>query len=328
MHRLIMQIFSFLLVASSLPLCFGAELTRLRVGSLITGEFSQAYIAEKKGFFEKSGLAVELIYFQGGSQVIQAMLGGDIPLTVTAGPEGVVAKLQGADIVLLAANNPTMQFTLFTSPEIKTSDDLRGKKAGISRFGSSTDFSIRYIFKSMGLSERDVTIVQIGDNPSRLAALKSNAIQASVFTTPNSVRAGKAGFVPMVDAYKLGLKFHGSGIAANGAFLREHRPTVEQFFKGFLEGVAYAKTHKEESLRLIKEFLKLKDQDEVEETYQIIIQDIQPRKPYPLKEGVEMVLRNIENTVPKAKTAKAEDLIDDSVVRRLDQSGFIDQLYK
>jgi NitT/TauT family transport system substrate-binding protein len=328
MHRLIMQIFSFLLVASSLPLCFGAELTRLRVGSLITGEFSQAYIAEKKGFFEKSGLAVELIYFQGGSQVIQAMLGGDIPLTVTAGPEGVVAKLQGADIVLLAANNPTMQFTLFTSPEIKTSDDLRGKKAGISRFGSSTDFSIRYIFKSMGLSERDVTIVQIGDNPSRLAALKSNAIQASVFTTPNSVRARKAGFVPMVDAYKLGLKFHGSGIAANGAFLREHRPTVEQFFKGFLEGVAYAKTHKEESLRLIKEFLKLKDQDEVEETYQIIIQDIQPRKPYPLKEGVEMVLRNIENTVPKAKTAKAEDLIDDSVVRRLDQSGFIDQLYK
>jgi NitT/TauT family transport system substrate-binding protein len=256
------------------------------------------------------------------------MLGGDLPLTVTAGPEGVVAKLQGADIALLAANNPTMQFTLFTSPEIKKSDDLRGKKAGISRFGSSTDFSIRYIFKSMGLSERDVTIVQIGDNPSRLAALKSNAIQASVFTTPNSVRARKAGFVPMVDAYKLGLKFHGSGIAANGAFLREHRPAVEQFFKGFLEGVAYAKTHKEESLRLIKEFLKLKDQDEVEETYQIIIQDIQPRKPYPSKEGVEMVLRNIESSVPKAKTAKAEDLIDDSVLRRLDQSGFIDQLYK
>jgi len=85
---------------------------------------------------------------------------------------------------------------------------------------------------------------------------------------------------------------------------------------------------KRKSLRLIKEFLKLKDQDEVEETYQIIIQDIQPRKPYPLKEGVEMVLRNIESSVPKAKTAKAEDLIDDSVVRRLDQSGFIDQLYK
>lgn len=305
-----------------------AELTRIRVGILATGEFAQTYIAQKKGFFEKNGLGVELIYFQGGSQVIQAMLGGDIPLTVTAGPEGVIAKLQGADIALLAANNPTMHFSLFVAPEIKKADDLRGKIAGISRFGSSSDFCIRYMFKSLGLAERDVTIVQIGDNPSRLAALKSNAVQASVFTTPNTVRARKAGFTSMVDAYKLGLKFHGSGIAANGAFLRDHRPIVEQFFKGFLEGVAFAKNNKDESLRLIREFMKLKDPDEVEESYQVIIRDIQPRKPYPLKEGVEMVLRNVESTIPRAKTVKPEELIDDSILRRLDQSGFIDALYR
>ncbi len=300
----------------------------MRVGSLITGEFSQAYIAQKKGFFEKYGLAVELIYFQGGSQVIQAMLGGDVPLTVTAGPWGVVAKIQGADIALLAANNPTMFFTLFVPPEIKNVAELKGKKAGVSRFGSSSDFCIRYIFKAAGLVEGDVTIVQIGDNPSRLVALKTNAIQTTVFTTPNTVRARKAGFVPLVDAYKLGLKFHGSGIASTGAFLRDNRPVVEQFVKGFLEGVAYAKQHREESIRLIKEFLKLKDQDEAEESYQVVIQQIQPRKPYPLKEGVETVLRNIETTVPKAKNAKAEDLVDDSVLRKLDQSGFIDNLYR
>ena len=323
-------IYFFTLWALTLSICpgYGAELTKLRVGSLVTGEFSQAYIAQKKGFFEKYGLAVELIYFQGGSQVIQAMLGGDLPLTVTAGPEGVVAKLQGADIALLAANNPTMFFTLFVSPEIKHMSELKGKKAGVSRFGSSSDFCIRYIFKSAGLAEGDVTVVQIGDNPSRLAALKSKAIQATVFTTPNTVRARKAGFVPLVDAYKLGLKFHGSGIASTGAFLRENRPVVEQFFKGFLEGVAYAKQHREESIKLIKEFLKLKDQDEAEESYQVVIQQIQPRKPYPLKEGVETVLRNIESTVPKAKNAKAEDLVDDSVIRKLDQSGFIDNLYR
>jgi NitT/TauT family transport system substrate-binding protein len=259
--------------------------------------------------------------------VIQAMLGGELPLTVTAGPEGVIAKLQGADIALLSANNPTMHFSLYVAPEIKKAEDLRGKTAGISRFGSASDFSIRYIFKSMNLAERDVTIVQIGDNPSRLAALKTKAIQATVFTTPNTVRARKAGFVSLVDAYKLGLKFQGSGIAATGAFLRDHRPVVEQFVKGFLEGVAYAKTHKEESLPLIKEFMKLKDQDEVEDSYQVIIRDVQPRKPYPLKEGVETVLRNVESTIPKAKTVKPEELIDDSILRRLDQSGFIDALY-
>lgn len=306
----------------------GAELTRVRVGVLATGEFCQTYIAQKKGFFAKNGLAVELVYFQGGSQVIQAMLGGDLPLTVTAGPEGVVAKLQGADIALLSLNNPTMHFSLFVTPEIKKGEELRGKTAGISRFGSASDFSIRYIFKSMGLAERDVTIVQIGDNPSRLAAMKSNAVQATVFTTPNTVRARKAGFASLVDAYKLGLKFQGSGIAASGPFLREQRPIVEQFVRGFLEGVAYAKTHKEESLPLIKEFMKLRDQDEVEDSYQVIIRDVQPRKPYPLKQAVETVLRNVEAQIPKAKTVKPEDLIDDSIIRRLDQSGFIDALYR
>ncbi len=307
---------------------FSAEVTKLRVGILLAGEFVPTYIAHKRGFFQKYGLDVELIYFQGGSQVIQAMLGGDIPLTVTAGPEGVAAKLQGADILLLSANNPTMHFTLFVAPEIKKPADLHGKKAGISRFGSSSDFSIRYMFKSLGLGEKDVTIVQIGDNPSRLAALKANAIQTSVFTAPNTVRARKAGFVAMVVAYKLGLKFHGSGIATTGAFMRDHRLTVEQFFKGFLEGVQYAKTHKEESVRLIKEFSRLKEDEEAEETYRVIVQDIQPRKPYPLKEGVETVLRNLESTIPKAKTAKAEDFIDDSVIKKLDESGFIDSLYK
>src|SRR5947208_9992171 len=317
--RVAVSILNFFILLLGFQLGYGAELTKLRVGSLITGEFSQAYIAQKKGFFEKYGLAVELIYFQGGSQVIQAMLGGDIPLTVTAGPEGVVAKLQGADIALLSANNPTMHFSLFVSPEIKKAEELRGKRAGVSRFGSASDFSIRYIFRSLGLSESDVTIVQIGDNPSRMAALRSNAIQATVFTVPNTVRAKKAGFRSMVDAYKLGLKFHGSGIASNGAFLREHRSVVEQFFKGVLEGVAFAKQNREESIRLIMEFMKLKDRDEAEETYQVIIQEIQPRKPYPSKDGVETVLRNIESSIPKAKTAKAEDLIDDAVLRRIDQ---------
>lgn len=307
---------------------YSAELTRVRVATLFSGEFSQAYIAQKKGLFEKHGLGVDLVYFQGGSQVIQAMLGGDVPLTVTAGPEGVVAKLQGADIALLTANNPTMHFSLFVSPEIKSAAELRGKRAGVSRFGSASDFAIRYIFRSLGISDGDVTIVQIGDNPSRMAALKSNAIHATVFTAPNTVRARKAGFVSMVDAYKLGLKFHGSGIAASGVFLRERRPLVEDFVKGFLAGVAYAKQNKEESIRLIMEFMKLKDREEAEETFQVIVQDIQPRKPYPTKEGVETVLRNVESSIPKAKTAKAEDLIDESVLRKIDQSGFIDALYR
>ena len=241
----------------------------------------------KKVSSRNTGLRVELIYFQGGSQVIQAMLGGDVPLTVTAGPEGVVAKLQGADIALLSANNPTMHFSLFVSPEIKKADGPARQESGREPIRlRRAIFPFSYIFKSLGLAESDVTIVQIGDNPSRLAALKTNAIQATVFTSPNTVRAKKAGFLSMVDAYKLGLKFHGSGIAATGAFLAGSPPGGgSNSSKGFLKGWPIAKQHKEESIRLIKEFMKLKDQDEAEDSYQVIIHEVQPRKPYPLKGG-------------------------------------------
>jgi NitT/TauT family transport system substrate-binding protein len=305
-----------------------AELTKLPVGILLAGEFSPTYIARKRGFFEKNGLAVELMYFQGGSQAIQALVAGQIPITVTAGPEGVVAKLQGADILLLSTNNPTLAFTLLVSPEIKKPEDLRGKKAGINRFGSSSDHSIRFMFKELGLAEKEVTVVEIGDNPTRLAAMKTNAIHASVFTVPFSVVVRKAGFTPMLEGHKLGLKFQGSGTATTSAFMREHARTIEQFFRGFLEGVSYAKLHKEESVGLIREFLKLKEQDEAEETYRVFVQEIQPRKPYPLKEAVETVLRIVEKTVSKAKTARPEDLINDSIMKKLDGSGFIDNLYK
>lgn len=305
-----------------------AELTKLRVGILIAGEFSPTFIAQKKGFFEKNGLSVDLVYFQGGSQAIQGMIAGNVPLIVTAGPEGVVAKIQGADILLLSTNNTTLAFTLFVSPDIKKPEDLRGKKAGISRFGSSSDHSIRFMFQKLGLMEKDVTIVELGDNPTRLAGLTANAVHASVFAVPYSVVVQRAGFSPMLEGHKLGLKFQGSGIATTTAFLRESRPVVEQFFKGFLEGVHYAKTHREESVRLIREFLNLKEQAEAEETYRVIIQEIQPQKPYPLKEGIETVLRIVEKTVPKAKNAKPEDLTDDSVMKKIDESGFIDNLYR
>jgi NitT/TauT family transport system substrate-binding protein len=307
---------------------YTAELTRMPVGMLISGEMSPTYIAQKKGLFEKYGLGVDLMYFQGGSQAIQALVAGQIPLTVTAGPEGVVARVQGGDILLLSTNNTTLAFTLFVSPEIKKPEDLRGKKAGISRFGSSSDHSMRFMLKELGLGEKEVTVVEVGDNPSRLAALTSNVIQACIFTVPYSVVVKRAGFIAMLEGHKLGLRFQGSGIATSGTFMRQQPRTIEQFFRGFLEGVSYAKSHKEESVQLIKEFLKLKEQDEAEETYQVFVQEIQPRKPYPLKEAVETVLRIVEKTVPKAKNAKPEDFIDDSIMRKLDQSGFIDGLYK
>ena len=166
------------------------------------------------------------------------MLGGDLPLTVTAEPEGVVAKLQGADIALLSSNNPTLHFSLFVTPEIKKVEDLRGRTADISRFGSASDFSIRYIFKSAGLSERDVTIVQIGDNPSRLAALKTNAVQAR-----------KAGFVSLVDAYSWDLSFKAAASPPAARFCATIGPSSNSSSKVFWRELPTRRTTRKTACR-------------------------------------------------------------------------------
>jgi NitT/TauT family transport system substrate-binding protein len=120
----------------------------MRVGILATGEFCQTYIAQKKGFFAKNGLDVELIYFQGGSQVIQAMLGGELPLTVTAGPRGD-RQTAGSRYCAALANNPTMHFSLYVAPEIKKGEDLRGKTAGISPIRLRQRFFHQVLFSNL-----------------------------------------------------------------------------------------------------------------------------------------------------------------------------------
>ena len=192
MKTVLTSVVLLFLTLGVIPKATAAELTGSGSACSPPESFARPILRRRRASSRKTASSVELVYFQGGSQVIQAMLGGDLPLTVTAGPEGVVAKLQGADIALLSSNNPTMHFSLFVTPEIKKVEDLRGKTAGISRFGSASDFSIRYIFKSAGLSERDVTIVQIGDNPSRLAALKTNA-DSSIGVYDAQHRAGAQG---------------------------------------------------------------------------------------------------------------------------------------
>lgn len=307
---------------------FAAELVRVPLGIIPVGEQSTTYITYKAGFFKKNGLDVDPVYFQSGSQVMQAMLAGHVPLTTNAGPEGVVARLQGADIILLSTNSPLFAMALLVSPEIKKPEDLRGKKAGISRFGSSSDYAIRFMLRKLGLAEKDVTILEIGENPTRVAALKANAVQAAVFAAPYTVTVKKAGFISMLEGYEMDVKFHGAGIATTKTFLKSDRSTVEQFFKGFLEGIHYAKTHKDDSIRLIKEFLKIKEQDEAEESYRVFIKEILPSKPYPHKEAIETVLDIVKKTIPKASAVKVEDLYDDSIIRKIDESGFIDKLYK
>ncbi len=203
-----------------------------------------------------------------------------------------------------------------------------GSQIAISRFGSSSDFAARFMVSRLGLDPaKDVTIMQIGNQRERMGALLSGSVDGSVVDAPNTLIARQQGFVELADASKLGLTYPHNNIATTDRFVREEPQTVFAFLRAFVEGIAFYRTHKAESILMIKEFLRVSDNAIAEEAYDYYSR-ITPAKPYPSADGVRTVLDEIAVAEPAIKNAKVEQFIDGSFIAKLDQSGFIDGLYK
>ena len=221
-----------------------------------------------------------------------------------------------------------MPYSLYVNAKIQDAKRLKGAKIAISRFGSSSDFAARFMVARLGLDpSKDVTIMQIGNQRERMSALLSGSVDGSVVDAPNTLIARQQGFVELADASKLGLTYPHNNIASTDRFIREEPQTVFSFLRAFVEGIAYYRTHKAESMQMIKEFLRVSDNAIAEEAYEYYSR-ITPAKPYPNAEGVRGVLEEIALTEPAIKNAKVEQFVDASFITKLDQSGVIDGLYK
>src|SRR5262249_50018201 len=144
---------------------------------------------------------------------------------------------------------------------------------------------------------------------------------------PNTLLAKRQGFVQLADASALGLVYPHNNIATTDAFIRAEPETVRGFIRAFIEGIAFYKTRKSETIQMIKEFLRLKDDGIAEESYEYFAR-LLPAKPYPTVEGVRTVLAEMSATDPEAKGMKPELFVDQSFVKHLDESGYIDKLYQ
>ena len=238
------------------------------------------------------------------------------------------ARLKGAGNVLVATYTPTMPFSLYVNNRIQDGKQLKGGKIAISRFGSSSDFAARYILTRLGVEPvKEATLMQIGNQRERLSALLSGAVDGALIDAPNTLLARQQGFRQLADASILGLTYPHNNIATTDRFIREEPETVMSFVRAFVEGVAYYKTHKAESVQMIREFLRVNDTAVAEEAYDYFAR-ITPAKPYPIIEGIRTVLDEIALTDPSAKNAKPEQFVDSSFIAKLDKSGYIDRLYK
>src|SRR6185295_14124551 len=297
--------------------------------SSISGNVSPLWVTQDKGFFRKYGLEVQSILIESGTTTAQALVAGDISFASVAGPAAIQSNLRGADVVMIAGVINTLTFQLYTERGITRPDQFKGKSVGVTRYGSATDFAMRYALDKYGLDpDKEVAILQLGNQPAQLAALEAGKVQGAMLSAPTSLRAKKMGFPMLADLQMLGLEYQHTSIATSRALLRSKPELARDFMRAYIEGIQYAKTHRRETMEILAKYLRTDDKDVLDDTYESIIVTLVPEKPYPTLKGIQIILREFGTKDPLARSAKPEQFVDLSVIKELDSSGFIDRVYK
>ena len=297
--------------------------------STIAAGHSVLWVTQEAGIFQKNGLDVEILFIQSSSLLAQALVGGSVPIATMGGVAAVDGNLRGVDLVLLASLKKTPSLTyLVTSKEIRRPEDLKGKKLGVSRIGSSSDSILRLALRKLGLNpEKDVAVLQVGSTPLRTAALRSGSIDGTILTVEEKFAAEKFGVNVLFDLRKLGFEFLTTDVVTTKSFIKKDEDAVRSFVRALVEGIRYYKTHKVQSMDVMAKYMRNTDRKIIEIGYDFNAEEYE-RKPYPSVQGVELGLAEIAHRNPKAKEAKPEQFMETKFLKDLDQSGYIDDLYK
>ncbi|HEX2473166.1 MAG TPA: ABC transporter substrate-binding protein, partial [Lacipirellulaceae bacterium] len=225
--------------------------------SAIGGSQASVWVPYEAGIFRKHGLDVELLYVGGGGRAAQVVQSGEVPIGVFTGGAVINSNLAGGDLVMIASSMNVMTFAVMARPEIRSVEELKGKKIGISRFGSATDFGLRYAESQWPIKrQRDFAVIQIGGMPEQLTALRTKALDAAVLNAELAIVARKEGFTEITDLARSGLNFPTSSIVTTRSFIKRNENTVRKFVRAYVEGIHYAKTQRAFGVQVLKKYLR------------------------------------------------------------------------
>jgi NitT/TauT family transport system substrate-binding protein len=297
--------------------------TKTRINwTAVTGAQSGMFMAQQEGLFKKNGLEVELIHIPSSSRGIQAILAGEIAFSFMDGSNAVQANLKGANLALVADATNHQVFSLMAKPEFKSVSDLRGKKIGITRVGSSTHTSALFALGSAGLKPSDYQILPLLEVPNIFTALAAGQIDAGIVSPPTNSRTKKAGFKELMNLAKDGLEYVSVAVGTSRGYIAANEDTVRRVVRAYTEGIQIFKNNKAASLKMIQNQLKVKEVDIQEDTYNQFREYLETI-PYVSRKGMEAVLADIAEKDPAAKTAKPDDFIDMRFVAELEKAGFL-----
>jgi NitT/TauT family transport system substrate-binding protein len=286
------------------------------------------YLTRDAGIFRKYDIEPQIIYIVGGPTNTAALISGSVDFNIFAGPSSVAANLSGADTAILMSFVNTLEHSVFAAPSIKKPADLKGKRMGIARPGSSDHYGAVTALKKWGLEpDKDVALVSIGGPPDRYLALQSGRVDAALFQPPLTTRAQKAGFNRLVALVDLGLDYLGTSFATTRSVIEKKEDLVRRVVKAFVEGIHYFKTNKSAGLQSIAKLMNTNDAEALEESYDAYAVKFMARAPYPTQRGIEAILDDLARTNPKAKGADPKRFVEPRFLKELEDNGFVAKLY-
>ena len=289
------------------------------------------WYAYKNNLFQKYGLDVDILSTGSGTSAATAMIAGEFPICQLAGSAIINAVVAGEDLVYIAEYFNVYLFSLMVSPEIEKAEDLKGKALAITQPGSANDTAIRAALRHLGLKpDIDVSILSIGDEPERLAAMEAGQVAGALFTAPTTLKLREKGYWQLLDLSTIKDAYARQGVATTREYLRSHRTTVVAFMKAISEAIALMKKDSKGTKSILAKYLFLDENTEaaaLEAAYQEIIIAYLRERPYPTLASIETGLMEIEPLNPGAASIEPEQVIDETILDELNESGFFDSLY-
>jgi NitT/TauT family transport system substrate-binding protein len=297
---------------------------RLNWGA-ISGVMSPIWVAQEEGLFKKYGLDVELIHIAATSKAIQSMLSGEIQFTTADALNTIQAVNAGADVVMICEGVNRFVFSIMVRADIKRIADLKGKKIGITRIGSSTHTAVLYVVNKAGLGANDYTLLQLGEVPNILTTLLAGQIDAGALSPPTNSRAKKAGLQELINLGVDGPEYPSTVIASTRAYVKSNPDNTRRMVRALGEGLYIFKGNRQIGIRAIQKYARLSDPDILEDTYNQF-RDAFDAIPYVSRTGIASLLASMGEKDAKIRQIKYEDVADMRFVAEAEKEGVFKKL--
>ena len=286
------------------------------------GFMTPFWIVQEAGLLKKQGLRGEQIMVTGGAINIQALIAGEVDFINAAGPPLINAALKGADITIIASSYNLLPYGLVVTKDIRSGNDLKGKRVTVSNLGGLEEFAIRLALSRLNVDPNSITFVRSGADGVRIAALLSGAASAMVVSPPSLFRAETLGLKVLLDFGELNFSFPTSIIIARRQFIAEQRSTVSKFLMAYMDALHVFKTNKKIAIQTMQKYMKLNDVDLASKSHEFYVKNT-PAVPF-----TDPVAVKNAGPADKTVTIKPEDFYDNSMLREIVSTGYVDKLEK